>query len=67
MGGDIGRRIDAEQKVACLHLGPFGVIDRLQDSRHASADFHLADAFGLRRGDRRLRDVSRGDRKNDHG
>ena len=67
MRGDIGRGIDTEQQVAGLHLGALGVINRLQDSRHASADFYLADTFGLRRGDRRLRYVSWGDRKNDHG
>lgn len=49
MGGDIGRRIDAEQEIAGFHLGALGVINRLQDTRHAGADFHLAHAFGLRR------------------
>jgi len=66
MGGDIGRGIDAEQEIAGLHLGAFGVIDRLQDTRHARTDFHLAQALGLRRRNRRLRNVGQGDRKDRH-
>ena len=66
MGGDISRRIDPEKKVAGLHLGAFGVIDRLQDARHARADFHLAHAFGLCRRNRCLREVSRSHRKDRH-
>ena len=66
MGGDIGRGIDAEQEIAGLHLGAFGVIDRLQDTRHAGADFHLAHAFGLRRRNRRLGDVRQSHRQDRH-
>jgi TetR/AcrR family transcriptional regulator, acrAB operon repressor len=67
VGGDIRRGIDAEKEVAGLHLGAFGVIDGLQDARDARADFHLADAFHLRRGDGLLGEVGRSDGDDGHG
>jgi TetR/AcrR family transcriptional regulator, acrAB operon repressor len=66
MGGDISRRIDAEKEIAGLHLSTFGVIDRLQDTRYARADFHLAHTFGLCRRNRRLGDVRQSHRKDRH-
>jgi TetR/AcrR family transcriptional regulator, acrAB operon repressor len=66
MRGDVRGRVDAEQEVARLHLGALGVIDRLQDTRHAGADFHLAHAFRLRRGNRRLGNVGQSDREYRH-
>jgi hypothetical protein len=57
VGGGVRRRIDAEEEVARLHLGAFGVIDGLQDTGDARAHFDLADAFHLRRGDGLLGEV----------
>ena len=66
VGGGIRSGIDAEKEVAGLHLGAFGVVDGLQDARDARADFHLADAFHLRRGDGLLGEVGGGHRHDGH-
>ena len=67
VGGGIGSGIDAEKEVAGLHFGAFGVIDGLQDARDARADFHLADAFDLRRRHGLLGEVGRSDGDDGHG
>ena len=61
VGGGIRRRIDAEEEIAGLHLGAFGVIDGLEDAGHAGPDFHFAHAFDLGRGDGLLGEVGRSD------